>query len=241
MKLETFHQKLYVKNAVSIARQKPELKFITIMLGHGDRHHTKGKRAYFKDGKLMSPDLSVAYREKNCDEAIYEGESNRRIGGFLTDMLDQDNIRYQVINKTDKDMSRRQRCRIANKAAQKFGVQHTLNIAIHSDAYEPRPDANGFSCYTSPGFTPSDIYGTDLYEEAKKMWPGETFREGRAHGMPGKEAKFTVLTETHSPSILPEFWFFTNYKNFTTHLKTPEGQRKCAQVLFNMINNFYIP
>lgn len=217
----------------------PILKLVTLMYGHGDRNHTSGKRSYFRNGELMDVKYhGVEYCELHADEAYYEGEGNREIGAELEKIFKKNGIRYEVINQGNKDMSRMQRCSIANAYAQRIGKQVCLNIAIHSDAFRD-PNAHGWSCYTSPGFTTSDIYATALYQEAEKMWPDEEFRTSLGDGDPDKEAKFTVLTETIAPAILPENFFFTNYQDFIKHLKTRQGKREIAQVIFNMVKRFY--
>lgn len=229
------------KNIIHLQNSnKPVLKLVTIMRGHGDRNHTKGKRAYFKNGVFLDrKKFEKTELESMSNEAFYEGENNRLISDELEILLKREGIKYKIINPGDKrDMPRMERCKTANSIARKIGKKYVLNIAIHSDAFH-KPEAHGVSCYTSPGQTPSDIYATEFYRQAKLMWPKETFREGRGDGDPDKEAKFTVLTKTASPSILPEFFFFTNYKDFTTHLKTRKGRIECATVLLNMIKQFY--
>lgn len=218
--------------------KKPKLKLILIMLGHGDRYNTPGKRAYFKEGKLLSDNLSVTEREDICDEAIYEGELNRLVGAEFIKLLKENGYRFKLINEGVKDMSRIQRCNIANSYAKKMGIDKCLVISLHSDGFK-KESAHGASCYTSPGQTLSDIYATEWYNQAKLMWPNEKLRKGTSDGDPDKEAKFTVLVKTICPAILVENFFFTNYNNYTTHLKCKNGRRKIAQVLLNMVTTFY--
>jgi len=221
---------------------KPVLKAVLLMLGHGDRHSTPGKRAYFQQGKLLPESLSVEEREDLADEKYYEGEGNRVIGKEFIKQCKQQNIKVILINPGNKDMSRTQRCQIANSWARKFGAQHCLVLSVHSDGFKDE-QANGMSIYTSPGHTLSDIYATEGYDQAKCMWPMENFREGRGKGEkvndPDKEAKFTVLTKTICPAILWEWWFFTNYKNFTNYLNCKKGQRQMAEVMLNTVKEFY--
>lgn len=218
--------------------ENPKLKLVLIMLGHGDRNYTPGKRAYFKNKKLLSEDLSVEERERICDEAVHEGEINRLVGAEFMKMMTAAGYRYKLINPGVKDMSRTQRCNIANSYAKKMGYKHCLVIALHSDGFS-QESAHGASCYTSPGQTLSDVYATEWYRQAKLMWPDEKFRKGLGDGDPDKEAKFTVLVKTKCPAILPENYFFTNWKDYITHLRCKHGRKKLAQVLFNTVATFY--
>ena len=218
--------------------KKPQLKWVLLMLGHGTRDYTAGKRAYFLNGHLLSDQYSVEEREAMCDEKIYEGELNRLVGAEFMKLMTAAGVRFKLINPGKKDMSRMQRVNIANAHARKLGKNKCLVIAIHSDGYDDET-AHGASCYTSPRQTLSDVYATEWYKQAELMWPNEKFRKSLGDGDPDKEAKFTVLTETICPAILPEHFFFTNYKDYTTHLKTKKGRQEIAQVLLNTVLTFY--
>jgi N-acetylmuramoyl-L-alanine amidase len=173
---------------------------------------------------------------------LIEGVSNRDIRDELAKLLRRNRIPFTYINKGQKDMSLQQRCDIANALHKKY--KNTLLISIHSDAAS-NPQASGWSCYTSPGQTPSDEYATVLYEEAKLFWgeydketgKGVKFRESIGDGDPDKEAKFKMLTGTIGPAILSENFFMTNEKD-CRYLMTRKAVKEIAQVHLNMIKRF---
>ncbi len=208
-------------------------KCVILDAGHGgviDKvYQTPGKRSYFKGGVLVG-------EKDGPDEHYYEGQGNRKILAKLAAMLAAADIDYFIASPGDKDTGLKTRCDNANYKAKQVGVNNCLYVSIHSDAHS-NSDAHGWSVFTSPGQTDSDAVATECYEQAKLMWPDETFRLGNGDGDPDKEEKFYVLVNTKMRAILVENFFMTNHKDYTRHLKTEEGLTEIATVLFHTIYN----
>lgn len=75
-------------------------------------------------------------------------------------------------------------------------------ISLHCNAAD-NPAAEGFECFTSPGWTQADIYCDRVIEAIGAAFPGRASRGS-------KEANFTVLTATDAPALLLEMAFISN-------------------------------
>jgi N-acetylmuramoyl-L-alanine amidase len=218
--------------------------YILLDAGHGGviegKYQTPGKRAYFKDGKLMSFDLSTEHREKNCDEKHYEGEVNRIIRDLIAKELQHLGINFKYVNTGDNDLSLGKRVKIANGYAKQYGVSNCIFISIHSNGFK-KESAHGYSFYTSIGQTLSDKYAEILYEEAALMFPDEKVRTDDDDGDLDKEANFYVLKNTHCTAVLGEMFFHTNYREYHLYLSSSTGQKMIADTYVNaikrMVNN----
>jgi len=219
-------------------RQKKHKKIILLDAGHGGiiegEYQTAGKRAYFKNETLMSSDLSLEYREQNCDIKYYEGVGNRDIRTLIAEGLKKAEIDYRFINTTNRDMSLSTRCNIANDFCKTFGTSNCIFISIHSNGFH-KESAHGYSFYTSIGESMSDKYAEILYQEAEKMFPDERARTDRTDGDLDKEANFKVLRSTRCPAILGEMFFHTNYFECVNYLLSDAGKQKIADTYINAI------
>lgn len=185
------------------------------------------KRSYFKDGKLLDPAKhTLVELEAINDMKYYEGVGNRDIAKRIMELCKQNGIRYYDVVNSEKDVSLANRVRTANDLQTKYG--NCLYLSIHSDAFE-KQSAEGFSVYTSPGFTDSDKIAPIIFKEMGIEFPTHKPR-------PDKEAAFYVLKNTSMPAVLSENLFYTNYKECLL-LNTEAGRQKIANAHFRAIQH----
>ena len=205
-----------------------KLKMILIDAGHGGIlngiYQTLGKRSpIWDDGSQY-----------------YEGVGNRMIRHELSkylDLLRGAGIRYEYVNKGQRDMPLYLRVRYINSIARKYRYDEVLLISIHSNGYKDKK-AHGWSCYTTPGDTMSDKYAEVLYEKMEEQFPEERMRTDYSDGDKDKEAYFKLLKSTICPAILSENFFHTNEHECRDILMCRQGRSKIALAHFNMIKEF---
>ena len=216
-------------------------KFLWILdAGHGGvddsgKYMTAGKRAYFKDGKLMDDKrLGADYCEKNCDDKYYEGVGNRQIVKKVAEQLERRGIRYEFTVDPEEEGDIKLSARVAFINLLKEEGLDNIVVSVHSDAFSLE-EAHGHTVYTSEGETKSDPVATVFHEEAKKVFPDNTFRTNTVDGDPDKESQFYILRKTNCMAILLENFFMTNPKNFYEILGTEEGQNRIVSYIVNAI------
>ncbi len=173
------------------------------------------------------PDTWYKSYYHNEDVRIYEGEYNRLIRDELIRLINQDgNMWWFIVNYGYEDMSLRKRCEKVNEYQAKHG--NCVFVSIHGNGGGGR----GIEGYTSPGQTKSDPICTVFLEEAAKEFPEHRLRTDPSDGDPDKEAKFTVLTKTHCPALLMEFFFMDTLKDCKFML-TEECHQRVAKAMYN--------
>lgn len=138
----------------------------------------------------------------------------------------------------------RARCKYVNELCDKYGTKNCIYVSIHVDAASSGEwkNAGGWTAYTSPGRTLSDILATYLYEAAEihlagyaaKMEEGKKkglygsnqkpFRKDTTDGDQDKEARFYVLVRTKCAAVLTENLFQDN-KADVAFLTSEEGKK----------------
>lgn len=139
----------------------------------------------------------------------------------------------------------RARCKYVNELCDKYGTKNCIYVSIHVDAAPSDGEwknAGGWTAYTSPGRTRSDILATYLYEAAEKHLSGyaakmeegkkkglygsnqKPFRKDTSDGDPDKEARFYVLVRTKCAAVLTENLFQDN-KADVAFLTSEEGKK----------------
>lgn len=168
------------------------------------------------------------------DTQYFEGVGNRLIREEIMKLLDAECINYITVNPGEADMSLGERVKIVNAHCRKRGTSNCLLISIHSDAWK-KPEAHGWSCYTTKGQTASDLFAEILYEETQKVFPNETFRSDTRDGDPDKEADFYIISKTLCPAVLSENFFMTNPEECKNILMNKQGRKKIATAHVNAI------
>ena len=136
------------------------------------------------------------------------------------------------------------RVRYVNQLCAHRHTERCIYVSIHVDAASSGEwkTAGGWTAYTSPGRTRSDILATYLYEAAEKHLAGyaakmeegkknglygqnqKPFRKDTSDGDPDKEANFYVLVRTKCAAVLTENLFQDN-KSDVAFLQSEEGKK----------------
>lgn len=136
------------------------------------------------------------------------------------------------------------RVRYVNQLCAHRHTERCIYVSIHVDAASSGEwkNAGGWTAYTSPGRTRSDILATYLYEAAEKHLAGyaakmeegkkkglygsnqKPFRKDTTDGDPDKEANFYVLVRTKCAAVLTENLFQDN-KADVAFLTSEEGKK----------------
>lgn len=197
------------------------MKQIKIILGTAHLSSTPGKRS--PDGKFRE----YAYSRKVC-KAVQEELLSRGVDCVI-DYEDDDMPGLTSSQELVK------RVQIVNEIAKKTDC---LYISIHVNASVAKgwDKATGFSIYTSPGETKSDILATDIFDEATKLLKpiGKSLRKDMSDGDPDFEENFYVLRKTICPAVLTEN-FFQNTKSDVEFLESEEGFKTVCEYHINGI------
>lgn len=132
------------------------------------------------------------------------------------------------------------RVNYVNNLCTKYGTSNCVYVSVHVDAAGADgqwKNARGWSVYTSPGKTKSDILATYLYNEAKAILPPDSkyyVRSDWSDGDPDYEANFYVLTKTRCPAVLTENLFQDN-KDDVAFLTSDDGKEKIVDIHVNGI------
>ena len=182
---------------------------IKIILGTAHLSSTPGKRS--PDGKFRE----YAYSRKVC-KAVQEELLSRGVDCVI-DYIDDDMPGLTSSQELVK------RVQIVNEIAKKTDCLY-VSIHVNASAKNGWDKATGFSIYTSPGETKSDILATDIFDEATKLLKpiGKSLRKDMSDGDPDFEENFYVLRKTICPAVLTEN-FFQNSKEDVEWLESEEG------------------
>lgn len=180
-----------------------------IILGTAHLSSTPGKRS--PDGKFRE----YAYSRKVC-KAVQEELLSRGVDCVI-DYEDDDMPGLTSSQELIK------RVKIVNEMAKKTDCLY-VSIHVNASAKSGWDKATGFSIYTSPGETKSDILATDIFDAAVELLKptGKKFRKDMSDNDPDFEENFYVLRKTSCPAVLTEN-FFQNTKSDVEWLESEEG------------------
>lgn len=156
---------------------------------------------------------------------IYEGYSNRLMALELTLRLTKAGMDVIFLNNELQDMTLQERVTKINamyeedKRAVVISLHHNAQPTSTADYVDfeglggytstSTGGASGIEIFTSPGYTESDIIVNDyIFPELEKTQT-LPFRYGSI--TKGKEAMFTILSQTKCPALLIEWGFMTTY------------------------------
>ncbi len=146
---------------------------MTILIDNGHGSDTPGKR---------SPDgLFRVYS--------YTREIARRVVSELSDCGYDARLLVPEID----EISLQERCRRVNAICDEVGTANVILVSIHVNASgsdDKWHNASGWSAYTTPGITRSDLLATDLYEAARKHLAGQRIRQYNGPREPDFESNF---------------------------------------------------
>lgn len=184
-----------------------------VILDRGHGFDTKGKRSkVWPNGKQL---IEWEFNEK----------VRAKVAEWLT--LNPHLFTFELFPKTKKDIHRSVRKKYYERKAQIL-EDDVLMLSIHGDAFESET-ARGGTCFTSPGWTKSDVCAK-CFKEAFEYYklPVRT----------SKEAKYTVLMGMGYSGVLLEMGFYTNYKECMFML-SDEGVNTYANVIIRGLNEIY--
>ena len=160
---------------------------MTILIDNGHGSDTPGKR---------SPD--GLFREYS-----YTREIAHRVVSELSDCGYDARLLVQEI----EDIPLQERCRRVNAICDEVGTANVILASIHVNASgsdDKWHSASGWSAYTTPGITRSDLLAADLYEAARKHLAGQKIRQYNGPKEPDFESNFYVLRHSKCPAVLTE-------------------------------------
>ena len=164
-----------------------------ILIDNGHGSDTPGKRS--PDGKFL------------------EYRYNRIIATRVVSDLMDCGYDAQLLVPEDNDVSLHERvCRV-NAHCDALGASNVLLVSIHVNAAASDGkwhNATGWSAYTTPGITKSDLLAFDLYEAAKKNLPDKKIRLFNGPQEPDFESNFHILRYTRCCAVLTENFFMDN-------------------------------
>lgn len=208
-----------------------EKKKLTVILGTAHGKNVAGKRS--PDGKFQEWQYSREIVERLRAELAEQDE--------LVDVF-VDIPAAEVPLPQQAELTRR--VRYVNQLCAHRHTERCIYVSIHVDAASSGEwkNAGGWTAYTSPGSTRSDILATYLYEAAEKHLSGyaakmeegkkkglygsnqKPFRKDTTDGDPDKEARFYVLVRTKCAAVLTENLFQDN-KADVAFLTSEEGKK----------------
>lgn len=206
-------------------------KKLTVILGTAHGKNVAGKRS--PDGKFQEWQYSREIVERLRDELAKRDD--------LVDVF-VDIPAAEVPLPQQAELTRR--VRYVNQLCAHRHTERCIYVSIHVDAASSGEwkNAGGWTAYTSPGRTRSDILATYLYEAAEKHLAGyaakmeegkkkglygsnqKPFRKDTSDGDPDKEANFYVLVRTKCAAVLTENLFQDN-KADVAFLTSEEGKK----------------
>jgi N-acetylmuramoyl-L-alanine amidase len=178
---------------------------IGVSAGHGGflkgEYLTKGKQ-FHHEGK-----------ELHYGGYFYEGVWNRIIADKLCARLKEEQMVYKKFYHEYEDWSLEKKSNMVNH--HHVNVQKVLLFELHSNG-SSHHNAEGFSVYTSPGQTDSDVLATKIWEEMEKISNKFGFKMRKQSYKDGDvdyEEKFWMCVKTACPTILLECLFFDYLKD----------------------------
>ena len=206
-------------------------KKLTVILGTAHGKNVAGKRS--PDGKFQEWQYSREIVERLREELAKRDD--------LVDVF-VDIPSAEVPLPQQAELTRR--VRYVNQLCAHRHTERCIYVSIHVDAASSGEwkNAGGWTAYTSPGRTRSDILATYLYEAAEKHLAGyaakmeegkkkglygsnqKPFRKDTTDGDPDKEARFYVLVRTKCAAVLTENLFQDN-KADVAFLTSEEGKK----------------
>lgn len=208
-----------------------EKKKLTVILGTAHGKNVAGKRS--PDGIFEEWQYSREIVERLREELAKRDD--------LVDVF-VDIPAAEVPLPQQAELTRR--VRYVNQLCAHRHTERCIYVSIHVDAASSGEwkNAGGWTAYTSPGRTLSDILATYLYEAAEKHLAGyaakmeegkkkglygsnqKPFRKDTTDGDPDKEANFYVLVRTKCAAVLTENLFQDN-KADVAFLTSEEGKK----------------
>ena len=138
---------------------------------------------------------------------------NRDVAEQILDNLLSCGIDASLVVKETNDISLRTRVMRVNKVCKEVGASNVILVSVHSNAAgngSKWMNAQGWSCYTSPGKTKADQLAECMYDWFERVFPHKKMRKDFSDGDRDWEENFYILTKTQCPAVLLENFFYDN-------------------------------
>ena len=113
--------------------------------------------------------------KRSPDGRFLEYKWNREVASYLVNYLKSSGIDTSLVVTETNDISLRTRAMRVNKVCNQVGSSNVILVSIHSNAAgngKSWMNAQGWSCYTSPGKTRADDLGQEDEEGSVGRRPG---------------------------------------------------------------------
>lgn len=148
--------------------------------------------------------------KRSPDGRFLEYKFNREIASrVITDLCDC-GYDAQILVPEVEDIPLSERCRRINAVCDESGPSNVILISIHVNASGSDGKwhtVTGWSAYTTPGITRSDLLASTLYEAARKYLVGQRIRQFNGPREPDFESNFCILRHSKCPAVLTENLF----------------------------------
>lgn len=197
-------------------------KRIKILIDNGHGAETPGKRS--PDGRLP------------------EYRYSREIAAEILKELRKKGIDAILLVPEERDVALSERVRRVNSYCSSQGTSNVILLSIHCNAAPPNDGkwhkARGWSAWTSPGRTGSDLLAEYLYKSAASVLPSAIpIRRDLSDGDSDWEANFTILTKTRCVAVLTENLFQDN-KEDVDYLLSDSGRSAIINLHVNGLTSY---
>lgn len=197
-------------------------KRIKILIDNGHGAETPGKRS--PDGRLP------------------EYRYSREIAAEILKELRKRGIDAILLVPEERDVALSERVRRVNSYCSSQGTSNVILLSIHCNAAPPNDGkwhkARGWSAWTSPGRTGSDLLAEYLYKSAASVLPSAIpIRRDLSDGDSDWEANFTILTKTRCVAVLTENLFQDN-KEDVDYLLSDSGRSAIINLHVNGLTSY---
>lgn len=138
---------------------------------------------------------------------------NRQVADLVMDDLAERGIDATLVVTETNDIPLKTRVARVNRICDKEGTDNVLLVSIHSNAMgngDKWMSAHGWSCYTTPGETPSDELAECMYDSFTMDFPDRVIRRDMSDGDRDWEANFYLLAKSRCRAVLLENFFYDN-------------------------------
>lgn len=222
----TNSSKTFIKEEPKI--EKPIMKSnIKILIDNGHGDNTPGKRSpYSACGTLPAIPF---FEYKWC----------REIANPVVQRLRDLGYDAEILVPEETDISLAERANRVNKICNELGASNVILVSIHSNAAGNGRDwykAVGWSAYTTPGKTNSDVLADCLYDAAEIEFAntGRKIRTDKSDGDRDWEENFYILRKSLCPAVLTENFFYDNIDD-VKYILSDEGREAIIRCHVNGI------
>ena len=151
--------------------------------------------------------------KRSPDGRFREYLFNRQVAELVVEQLTSAGLDARLVVPETNDIALSTRVRRVNKVCTEVGKDNVTLVSIHANAAGNGTrwmTAQGWSAYTSPGKTRSDIVAEVLYDAFEVAFPERRIRKDMSDGDRDWEANFTLLKNTRCAAVLLENFFYDN-------------------------------